>query len=65
MSIYIYNLFIFGYITELGIIILIIITIIIKQRFKSTLSVEHLGGSLEYFLFKHSFIYSNIANTLF
>ena len=49
MIIYIYNLFIFGYITELGIIILIIITIIIKQRLKSTLSVKHLGGSLEYF----------------
>ena len=44
-----YNLFIFGYITELGIIIIIIITIIIKQRLKSILSVEHLGGSLQYF----------------
>ena len=40
MSIYIYNLFIFGYITELGIIIIIIITIIIKQCLKSTYSVE-------------------------
>ena len=40
MSIYIYNLFIFGYITELGIIIIIIITILIKQCLKSTLSVE-------------------------
>ena len=38
--IYMYNLCIFGYITELGIIIIIIITIIIKQRLKSTLSVE-------------------------
>ena len=35
-----YNLFIFGYITELCIIIIIIITIIIKQCLKSTLSVE-------------------------
>ena len=49
MIIYIYNLFIFGYIIELGIIILIIITIIIKQHLKSTLSGEHLGGSLQYF----------------
>ena len=43
-----YNLFIFGYITELGIIIIIIITIIIKQRLKSILSAEHFGGSLQY-----------------
>ena len=44
MNIYMYNLFIFYYITELGIIIIIIITIIIKQRLKSTLSVENLVG---------------------
>ena len=44
-----YNLFIFGYITELGIIIIIIITIIIKTRLKSILSVEHFGGSLQYY----------------
>ena len=46
MNIYMYNLFIFEYITELGIIIIIIITIIIKQRLKSFLPVDHLGGSL-------------------
>ena len=34
-----YNLFIFEYIPELGIIIITIITIMFKQRLKSTLSV--------------------------